>query len=36
MKLIFKTDSNMAAETALIFTHPNEKELNDLVKNKIN
>lgn len=24
MKLIFKTDSNMAAETALIFTHPNE------------
>ena len=31
MKLIFKTDKNMAAETALIFTHPNERE----VKQKI-
>jgi len=27
MKLIFKTDKTMAAETALIFTHPNEQEL---------
>ena len=31
MKLIFKTDKNMAIETALIFTHPNERE----VKQKI-
>jgi len=31
MKLIFKTDKNMAIETVLIFTHPNERE----VKQKI-
>ena len=27
MKLIFKTDRNMAVETALIFTHPNEQNV---------
>jgi len=32
MKLIFKTDKNMATETALIFTHPNEQEVKQQIE----
>ncbi|KNZ42773.1 LytTR family DNA-binding domain-containing protein [Acetobacterium bakii] len=32
MKLIFKTDKNMAAETALIFTHPNEQRIKQQIE----
>ena len=32
MKLIFKTDKNMAIETALIFTHPNEQEVKQQIE----
>ena len=32
MKLIFKTDRNMAIETALIFTHPNEQEVKQQIE----
>ncbi|MGV8906210.1 MAG: LytTR family DNA-binding domain-containing protein [Acetobacterium sp.] len=32
MKLIFKTDKNIAAETALIFTHPNEQGIKQQIE----
>lgn len=35
MKLIFKTDSNIAAETALIFTHPNEPGIKQQIETAI-
>ncbi|MEO1814913.1 MAG: LytTR family DNA-binding domain-containing protein [Acetobacterium sp.] len=35
MKLIFKTDPNIAAETALIFTHPQEPEIKQQIETAI-
>lgn len=35
MKLIFKTDINIAAETALIFTHPHEPEIKQQIERAI-
>ncbi|PKM74865.1 MAG: hypothetical protein CVU92_04290 [Firmicutes bacterium HGW-Firmicutes-17] len=32
MKLIFKTDTNIAAETALIFTHPKEQAIKQQIE----
>lgn len=32
MKLIFKTDTNIAAETALIFTHPKESGIKQQIE----
>lgn len=35
MKLIFKTDANIAAETALIFTHPKEPGIKQQIETAI-
>lgn len=35
MKLIFKTDTGVAADTALIFTHPSEQALKEQIETAI-